>query len=82
MLDLSSCERGEYLILATGCDILLQMARANAYNQDTLVNREFGIQVADDLTLVDARILPAPMVIMCHFVLFVRALWYFQSPYG
>ncbi|KAK9175700.1 hypothetical protein WN944_027707 [Citrus x changshan-huyou] len=38
------------------------MARANAYNEDTLVNREFGIQVADDLTSVDARILPAPML--------------------
>ncbi|KAH9700118.1 protein argonaute 5 [Citrus sinensis] len=39
-----------------------QMARANAYNEDTLVNKEFGIQVADDLTSVDARILPAPML--------------------
>ena len=58
------------------------MTRANAYNDDTLVNREFGIQVADVLTLVDARILPAPMVIICHFRLSVRALWYFQSPYG
>ncbi|KAH9700130.1 protein argonaute 5 [Citrus sinensis] len=38
------------------------MTRANAYNDDTLVNREFGIQVADVLTLVDARILPAPML--------------------
>ncbi|KAH9700121.1 protein argonaute 5 [Citrus sinensis] len=38
------------------------MARANAYNEDTLVNKEFGIQVADDLTSVDARILPAPML--------------------
>ena len=47
------------------------MARANAYNEDTLVNKEFGIQVADGLTSVDARILPAPMVIMCRFVLFV-----------
>ena len=43
------------------------MARANAYNEDSLVNREFGIQVVDDLTSVDARILPAPMVIMCLF---------------
>ncbi|KAH9700180.1 protein argonaute 5 [Citrus sinensis] len=37
------------------------MARTNAYNEDTLVNKEFGIQVADGLTSVDARILPAPM---------------------
>ena len=58
------------------------MARANAYNEDTLVNREFGIQVVDGLTSVNARILPAPMVIMCHFVLFVTGLWYFQSPYA
>ncbi|KAH9700137.1 protein argonaute 5 [Citrus sinensis] len=40
----------------------MEMTRANAYNDDTLVNREFGIQVADVLTLVDARILPAPML--------------------
>ncbi|KAH9660322.1 protein argonaute 5 [Citrus sinensis] len=40
----------------------MEMARANAYNEDTLVNKEFGIQVADDLTSVDARILPAPML--------------------
>ncbi|KAH9700185.1 protein argonaute 5 [Citrus sinensis] len=38
------------------------MARTNAYNEDTLVNKEFGIQVADGLTSVDARILPAPML--------------------
>ncbi|KAH9700158.1 protein argonaute 5 [Citrus sinensis] len=38
------------------------MARENAYNEDTLVNREFGIQVVDGLTSVNARILPAPML--------------------
>ncbi|KAH9660325.1 protein argonaute 5 [Citrus sinensis] len=38
------------------------MARTNAYNEDTLVNKEFGIQVADGLASVDARILPAPML--------------------
>ncbi|XP_052288320.1 protein argonaute 5-like isoform X2 [Citrus sinensis] len=38
------------------------MARKNAYNKDTLVNKEFGIQVADGLTSFDARILPAPML--------------------
>ncbi|KAH9700143.1 protein argonaute 5 [Citrus sinensis] len=38
------------------------MARENAYNEDTLVNNKFGIQVADGLTSVDARILPAPML--------------------
>ncbi|GAY65854.1 hypothetical protein CUMW_244220 [Citrus unshiu] len=43
-------------------DYIRMMARANAYNEDTLVNKEFGIQVADDLTSVDARILPAPML--------------------
>ncbi|KAH9700136.1 protein argonaute 5 [Citrus sinensis] len=59
MEDSSACEQREFLILV---DILLQMTRANAYNDDTLVNREFGIQVADVLTLVDARILPAPML--------------------
>ncbi|KAH9700187.1 protein argonaute 5 [Citrus sinensis] len=40
----------------------MEMARTNAYNEDTLVNKEFGIQVADGLTSVDARILPAPML--------------------
>ncbi|GAY33521.1 hypothetical protein CUMW_275360 [Citrus unshiu] len=40
----------------------MEMARENAYNEDTLVNREFGIQVVDGLTSVNARILPAPML--------------------
>lgn len=57
------------------------MVRSNSYNEDNLVNKEFGIQVRDGLTLVDARVLPAPMVIICHFVLFVRVLLFFKSHY-
>ncbi|KAH9660334.1 protein argonaute 5 [Citrus sinensis] len=38
------------------------MARENPYSEDTLVNKEFGIQMADGLASVDARILPAPML--------------------
>ncbi|KAK9279006.1 hypothetical protein L1049_012681 [Liquidambar formosana] len=37
-----------------------QMVRQNNYSGDELVGREFGIQVRDELTLVDARVLPAP----------------------
>ncbi|KAK9175701.1 hypothetical protein WN944_027708 [Citrus x changshan-huyou] len=40
----------------------MEMARKNAYNEDTLVNKKFGIQVADGLTSFDARILPAPIL--------------------
>ncbi|KAK9279607.1 hypothetical protein L1049_013286 [Liquidambar formosana] len=37
-----------------------QMIRQNNYSGDELVGKEFGIQVRDELTLVDARVLPAP----------------------
>ncbi|KAH9660338.1 protein argonaute 5 [Citrus sinensis] len=40
----------------------MEMARENPYSEDTLVNKEFGIQMADGLASVDARILPAPML--------------------
>ncbi|XP_015577594.1 protein argonaute 5 isoform X2 [Ricinus communis] len=39
-----------------------QMVKRNSYNQDVLVRDEFGIQVKEELTFVDARVLPAPML--------------------
>lgn len=56
-----------------------QMVRLNNFNEDNLVNREFGIQVGDGLTSVNARVLPPPMVIFCCYILFVRGLLYFES---
>ncbi|XP_048324124.2 protein argonaute 5-like [Ziziphus jujuba] len=38
-----------------------EMVRKNRYSADSLV-REFQIQVGEDLTLVDARVLPPPML--------------------
>ncbi|KAF5954574.1 hypothetical protein HYC85_007430 [Camellia sinensis] len=37
-----------------------QMVRHNNYNNDKLVNEEFGIQVRAELASVDARVLPPP----------------------
>ncbi|KDP43930.1 hypothetical protein JCGZ_05397 [Jatropha curcas] len=37
-----------------------QIGRQNNYNGDILVKDEFGIQVQEDLTFVDARVLPPP----------------------
>ncbi|CAK9150489.1 unnamed protein product [Ilex paraguariensis] len=37
-----------------------QVVGYNNYNNDKLVNEEFGIQVRPDLTSVDARVLPPP----------------------
>jgi hypothetical protein len=39
------------------------MVKRNNYNGEQLVNKEFGIQVRDEMALVDARVLPPPMVI-------------------
>lgn len=36
----------------------------NDFSSNVLVRDEFGIQVKDELALVDARVLPPPMVIM------------------
>lgn len=38
------------------------MVNQNNYNGDELVNKEFGINVGADLTRIDARVLPPPMV--------------------
>jgi eukaryotic translation initiation factor 2C len=40
------------------------MVRQNDYSRNVLVRDEFGIQVKEELTLVDARVLPPPMVII------------------
>ncbi|KAL3579627.1 hypothetical protein D5086_017462 [Populus alba] len=39
-----------------------QMVRQNDYSRNALVRNEFGIQVKEELTLVDARVLPPPML--------------------
>ncbi|XP_057955884.1 protein argonaute 5-like [Malania oleifera] len=38
------------------------MVKANNYKDDKLVKTEFGIEVRDDLTSIDARVLPPPML--------------------
>jgi len=40
----------------------LQMVERNNYNNDKFVN-EFGLRVKTELTSIDARVLPAPMVV-------------------
>lgn len=42
----------------------LQMQRQNNYNNDALVNTEFGINVKAELTSIEARVLPPPMVVL------------------
>lgn len=39
-----------------------QMMGFNKYNHDKLVNEEFGIQVRPELTSIEARVLPPPML--------------------
>lgn len=40
------------------------MVRQNDFSRNVLVRNEFGIQVKEELAVVDARVLPPPMVIM------------------
>lgn len=42
----------------------------NDYSSDKLVRNEFGIQVKEGLTFIDARVLPPPMVIMQESLIF------------
>ncbi|KAK4490521.1 hypothetical protein RD792_001201 [Penstemon davidsonii] len=39
-----------------------QMLKSNNYNADELVNEEFGIQVKPELTSIEARVLPPPLL--------------------
>ncbi|XVE59481.1 hypothetical protein DITRI_Ditri05aG0049300 [Diplodiscus trichospermus] len=41
---------------------IIRMIRANNFQGDALVDKEFGIQVRKELALVDARVLPPPML--------------------
>lgn len=41
---------------------ITKMVGYNNYNQDDLVNNEFGIQVRQELTSIEARVLPPPML--------------------
>jgi hypothetical protein len=54
------------------CSLLYKMVRRNNFNGNSLVNAEFGIKVREEQSLVDARVLPPPMVIfgLCLFELF------------
>ncbi|XP_062173160.1 protein argonaute 5-like [Alnus glutinosa] len=40
-----------------------QMVRRNNFNGNSLVNAEFGIKVREEQSLVDARVLPSPMLL-------------------
>lgn len=42
------------------------MVKRNNYNGERLVNNEFGMKVNEQMALVDARVLPSPMVISAH----------------
>jgi hypothetical protein len=54
------------------CSLLYKMVRRNNFRGNSVVNTEFGIQVREEQTLVDARVLPSPLVIfgICLFQLF------------
>ena len=47
--------------------LLLQMVKHNDFSRVKLLREEFGIDV-QGLTMVDARVLPSPMVILWWFV--------------
>ncbi|XP_022866443.1 protein argonaute MEL1-like [Olea europaea var. sylvestris] len=41
---------------------IIEMVNSNNYNGDMLVNKEFGIQVWPELSSIEARVLPAPVL--------------------
>ncbi|KAL8057742.1 hypothetical protein ABFX02_04G203700 [Erythranthe guttata] len=43
-------------------NVIKKMVEKNNYNNDELVNAEFGIQVRPDLLSIEARVLPPPML--------------------
>lgn len=46
----------------------MQMVKQSNFNGDQLIKDEFGMQVREDMALVDARVLPPPLVMIClHF---------------
>lgn len=51
-----------YLLFFSLTITYLQMVRHNNYAGDELVGKEFGIQVRSELTSIEARVLPPPMV--------------------
>ena len=48
--------------------LLLQMVKHNDFSRVKLLREEFGIDLREGLTTVDARVLPSPMVILWWFV--------------
>jgi len=54
------------------CSLLFKMVKRNNFIGNSLVNKEFGIIVQEEQSLVRARVLPSPMVIfgLCLFELF------------
>lgn len=54
-----------------------QIVKQHNFNTDKFV-REFGIKVREDLTLVDARVLPPPMVYMFMLKIICQIILFFQ----
>ena len=48
--------------------LLLQIRKRNDFRRVKLVNEDFGLQIQEGLTTVDARVLPCPTVILLLFV--------------
>ena len=48
--------------------LLLQIRKRNDFHRVKLVNEDFGLQIQEGLTTVDARVLPSPTVILLLFV--------------
>ncbi|KAI7725480.1 hypothetical protein M8C21_008032 [Ambrosia artemisiifolia] len=43
-------------------DTIIKTMESNKYNGDPLVNKEFGLRVREQLTAIDARVLPPPPI--------------------
>lgn len=46
------------------------MLKGNRYNQDKLVKEDFGLRVKEQLTSIEARVLPPPPVISLFYLYF------------
>ena len=57
-----------YLVSWNHVSAFMQMVKQSNFNGDQLIKDEFGMQVREDMALVDARVLPPPLVMIClHF---------------
>jgi len=67
------------MVQKTRKDYCFQTVHQNGYEQDPYA-KEFGINISEKLTSVEARVLPAPWVgiILCHVIhFFFSRLHYF-----